>query len=186
MWTLSEASDYMESASIANTEYSFQSEKHPELHLLTRTRTDYSQFTTDPFTGHPLTASRAEANRIDVDAASMSSSDKDSVDPAMLIIPTSSKAYSGVSRYRDFVGSLPVHLAKCILSFLDQPSLFNALCVNQKWRCLVEEVHEEHFVNQSLWEEVMLMQVRCMWFRPNSKQLFMTSFLQPLPLLITP
>ena len=153
----------MESASIANTEYSFQSEKYPELHLLTRTRTDYSQFSIDPFTGNPLTVSCAEASRADIEAASTSSTDNGSVDPAILIIPTSSKAYSGVSRYRDFIGSLPVHLAKCILSFLDQTSLFNALCVNPKWRSLVNEVHQEHFVNQSLWEEVMLMQVQCVW-----------------------
>lgn len=153
--------DYVESASIANTEYSYRSEKNPELHLLTRTKKEYSQFTADPFTGNPLTVSPAEVSRGDTRAASISGSDSDSVDPAILIIPTSSKAYSGVSRYRDFIGSLPVHLTKCILSYLDRPSLFNALCVNLKWRSLVEEVHQEHFVNQSLWEEVMLMQVQC-------------------------
>ncbi|XP_070185909.1 F-box and WD repeat domain containing protein 10B-like isoform X2 [Littorina saxatilis] len=151
--------DYMETASIASTEYSYRSEKHPELQLLTHARTDYSEFTTNPFTGAHLPISRAAISRGDTaDSASTCGTDTDSVDPAILIIPTSSKAYSGVARYKDFIGSLPVHLAKCILSFLHQASLFNALCVNLKWRTLVEEVHQEHFVGQSLWEEVMLMQ----------------------------
>ncbi|KAL8573173.1 hypothetical protein ACOMHN_036158 [Nucella lapillus] len=151
-------SDYTETGSVANTEYSYQTEKHPELHLLTLTKSDYSQFSTDPFTGNLLPQSRAEISRGDIDAASSISTDTDSIDPAILIIPTSSKAYAGVSRYVDFISSLPVHLSKCILGFLDQASLFNSLCVNAKWRSLVEEVHQEHFVSQSLWEEVMLMQ----------------------------
>ena len=150
----------METASIANTEYSFRSEKHPELQLLARARSDYSQFSSDPFTGIAITPGRTEVTRGDGDAASSTGTETDSVDPAILIIPTSSKAYSGVARYIDFISSLPVHLSKCILGYLDQPSLFNALCVSSKWRSLVEEVHQEHFVSQSLWEEVMLMQVR--------------------------
>ncbi|XP_076443004.1 F-box and WD repeat domain containing protein 10B-like [Babylonia areolata] len=153
------ASDYVETDSVANTEYSYQTEKHPELQLLTMTKSDYSQFTTNPFTGNPITMSRADVSRGDGgDAASSISSSSDSVDPTILIIPTSSKAYAGVARHVDFISNLPVHLSKCILGFLDQASLFNALCVNGKWRSLVEEVHQEHFVSQSLWEEVMLMQ----------------------------
>nr|KAG5713481.1 hypothetical protein BaRGS_025029 [Batillaria attramentaria] len=155
--------DYVETASIANTEYSYTSEKHPELQLLTTALPEYSEVTIDPFTGRQITSSHADIIRWDAraaqaDVASRDSAETDSVDPAIFIIPTSSKAYSGVAKYRDFVGCLPVHLAKCILSFLDQPSLYNALCVNQKWRKLVEEVHQEYFVNQSLVEEVMLMQ----------------------------
>lgn len=152
------AQDYMETSSIVDTEYSFSSKDHPELELLTLARTDYSKVMADPFTGTPASVSLS-CKMIRSNTTCMDDSVSDSVDPVLLVIPTSSKAYSGVAKHRDFIGCLPVHLAKCILSFLDQPSLFNALCVNQKWRSLVEEVHQEYFVNQSLWEEVMLMQV---------------------------
>ncbi|MBN3290916.1 FBW10 protein, partial [Polypterus senegalus] len=36
-------------------------------------------------------------------------------EPAILVVPTSFQSRSGVSRYRDFIRCLPVHLAKCIL-----------------------------------------------------------------------
>lgn len=42
-------------------------------------------------------------------------SDEDSEDPALMIVPGSSKSVSGVSRYRDFIGCLPVDLSKRIL-----------------------------------------------------------------------
>jgi len=61
--------------------------------------------------------------------------------------------------FRDFIRSLPVHIAKYILGYLDIASLHNALCVSTNWRTLVEEVHNEFRVNQDLIEEVMLMQV---------------------------
>ena len=85
--------------------------------------------------------------------------DLSELDPTCMVVPTSEKAYSGVSRYKDFVRQLPVHLSKYILSWVDQVSLYNCVCVSRHWRLLVEEVHEEFHVNQRLWEEVMLMQV---------------------------
>jgi hypothetical protein len=127
-----------------------------DLELLAATKAGYSTITHDPFTAERISAKRQPRKRDRIESAS----DADSVDPALMIIPTSSKAYSGVTRHVDFIGSLPVHLAKFILSFLDKPSLYNALCVSAKWRFLVQEVRQEHFVNQSLWEEVMLMQVK--------------------------
>ncbi len=42
-------------------------------------------------------------------------SDEDSEDPALMVVPGSSKSVSGVSRYRDFIGCLPVDLSKRIL-----------------------------------------------------------------------
>uniref|UniRef100_A0A672FPT0 F-box and WD repeat domain containing 10 n=1 Tax=Salarias fasciatus TaxID=181472 RepID=A0A672FPT0_SALFA len=44
-----------------------------------------------------------------------SQQDEDSEDPALMVVPGSSKSVSGVGRYRDFVAGLPVHLAKRIL-----------------------------------------------------------------------
>lgn len=42
-------------------------------------------------------------------------SDEDSEDPALMVVPGSSKSVSGVSRYRDFIACLPVDLSKRIL-----------------------------------------------------------------------
>ncbi len=86
-------------------------------------------------------------------------SDLSSMDPTCLVIPTSTKAHAGVARYKDFIRMLPVHLSKMILGYLDQVSLNNCVCVSKNWRGLAEEVHREHYVQQALWEEVMLMQV---------------------------
>ena len=81
------------------------------------------------------------------------------VDPTCLVVAGSAKAHSGVSRYKDFIQGLPVHLSKYIMGFLDQVSLHNCVCVSKKWRVLAEEVHKEFYINQHLQEEVMLMQV---------------------------
>ena len=86
-------------------------------------------------------------------------SDLSSLDPTFMVLPNSVKAHSGVARYKDFVRLLPVHISKLILAFLDQVSLNNCVCVSKNWRILAEEVHRECFVQQSLREEVMLMQV---------------------------
>lgn len=40
---------------------------------------------------------------------------EDSEDPALMVVPGSSKSVSGVSRYRDFISCLPVNLSKRIL-----------------------------------------------------------------------
>ena len=95
----------------------------------------------------------------DSELLSSNSVEEHSIDPAVLILTMSSKAYSGVSQYKDFIGCLPVHLALFILNLLDQTSLYNALCVNDKWRTLAEEIRIENRVKQDLREEAMLMQV---------------------------
>lgn len=77
----------------------------------------------------------------------------------MLVMPTSSKGHAGVSRYKDYIRWLPVHLAKNILGMLDKVSLHNCVCVSKNWRVLVEEVHRESYEKHRLWEDVMLMQV---------------------------
>ena len=89
-------------------------------------------------------------------------SDLSSMDPTFMVLPNSIKAHSGVAKYKDFIRLLPVHVSKLILGLLDQVSLNNCVCVSKNWRILAEEVHRECFVQQSLREEVMLMQVRRM------------------------
>ncbi|XP_070580765.1 F-box and WD repeat domain containing protein 10B-like isoform X2 [Ptychodera flava] len=147
--------------SLASSVYSFDSEEHPECNLLKVARSQYSTPVTDPFTGDDL-ASDHELVEDDDDTKSVTSTDgqsqRSSIDPTRLVIPTTPMAVAGVMRYRDFIRDLPVHLAKYILSFLDQPNLYNMLCVSKHWRMIVEEVHQDRNINQAIWEEVMLMQ----------------------------
>ena len=162
-------SDDYESASIASTTYTFQSEERTDLALLTTTRSAYSAITTDPFCPPPDPEESARDTTADSvfcldeiindDSGEDDESELSSVDPTCMVIPASTKAYSGVARHRDFIRSLPIHLSKYILGFLDTVSLHNCVLVSQHWRILIEEVHKEYYVNQHLWEEVMLMQV---------------------------
>ncbi|GFS02102.1 CMT1A duplicated region transcript 1 protein-like [Elysia marginata] len=162
--TVAEENVY-EASSVASTEYSHHSEERPELGLLSASRTEYSPLVENPFTGEviPLRASNsAHVNTSKHPATPDHASTTEgtgTLDPMILVIPTSAKAYAGVQKYKDFIRCLPVHLAKMILSKLDMASLYNALCVSPNWRKLAEEVRLEFGVNQQLREEVMLMQV---------------------------
>ncbi|XP_077748687.1 F-box and WD repeat domain containing protein 10B isoform X4 [Canis aureus] len=47
---------------------------------------------------------------------------------------------SGVSKYRDFIRYLPIHLSKYILSMLDKNSLNRCTSVSQHWAALAQQV----------------------------------------------
>ncbi|XP_004685128.1 PREDICTED: CMT1A duplicated region transcript 1 protein [Condylura cristata] len=47
---------------------------------------------------------------------------------------------SGVSKYRDFIRYLPIHLSKYILSMLDRSSLNRCAFVSQHWAALAQQV----------------------------------------------
>ncbi|XP_031171561.1 F-box/WD repeat-containing protein 10 [Sander lucioperca] len=64
-------------------------------------------------------------------------------DPALMVVPGSSKSVSGVSRYLDFIGCLPVDLSKRILGLLDEPTLRRCQKVCRYWRQLAQETVEE-------------------------------------------
>ncbi|XP_013384756.1 CMT1A duplicated region transcript 1 protein [Lingula anatina] len=148
------ADDYFEAASITSTEYTFNTEDHPEVELLSKASPGYTtpaSLFRDDLTEEELVNSDRSEDEDD-------NSDISSIDPTCMVIPTSAKAHSGVARYKDIIRCIPVHLSKNILSMLDQTSLYNALLVSKHWRALCEEVHSEHAVNQQLHEEVMLMQ----------------------------
>ncbi|XP_059139668.1 F-box and WD repeat domain containing protein 10B-like [Physella acuta] len=151
--------DNYEAASVISTEYSHHTSEHPELDLMLMSHSGYSNIVENPFTGEiiPYKEDKKYAHRSS-DNQSVSGASLNSVDPLLLVIPTSAKAYSGVSQHKDFIRCLPVHLAKMILSMLDMVSLYNALCVSPNWRKLAEEVKVEFAVSQQLREEVMLMQ----------------------------
>lgn len=161
---------YTECSSIASSNFTYRTDEHPDLEFLTTTSQQYGQDNTNPFTGAQFPRFEngvdfenytGEENYIrDDDFYDDTAS---SLDPAYMVIPTSSKAYVGVAKHCDLIRLLPVHISKMILSLLDKTSLMNALCVSLSWRILVEEVHRDAYVNQQLWEEVMLMQVGYMY-----------------------
>ncbi|KAM4623589.1 F-box/WD repeat-containing protein 10-like [Polymixia lowei] len=82
----------------------------------------------------------------------------DSEDPALMVVPRSSASMSGVSRYRDFIRSLPVHLAKRILGLLDKHTLRCCRNVSLHWRYLTEDTTEDISAKRARWNQIMLMQ----------------------------
>ena len=152
---------YTECGSIASSNFTYRTDEHPDLELLTTVSQQYGQEQTNPFTGTPLPGYDLGDDFENYDGDDDIYNDtSSSLDPAYMVIPTSAKAYVGVARHSDMIRLLPVHISKMILSMLDKTSLMNALCVSSAWRILVEEVHRDAYVNQQLWEEVMLMQVK--------------------------
>ena len=172
--------DEYENESLHSTIYSYDSDANSDLHLLQTTAGEYSKPTKSPFETliSPESSEKGEDEAEDYKAAALftltfdeneivnddSGDEGDAgmfgpVDPTCLVAPTSAKAYAGVAQHKDFIRQLPVHLAKYILSFLDQVSLFHCVSVCKNWRYIVEEVHKEYFINQHLKEEVLLMQV---------------------------
>lgn len=104
-----------------------------------------------------------------------------SIDPSVIVVASPSVSYLGVSKYKDFIRCLPVHLSKYIFSLLDKNSLTNCLCISKHWRLLAEEVQKDFLVHQLMTEEVMLMQVSLTY---NSLQNFAhTSIICLVPLL---
>ncbi|XP_051529787.1 F-box and WD repeat domain containing protein 10B [Myxocyprinus asiaticus] len=79
-------------------------------------------------------------------------------DPALTVVPRSSKSLSGVSRHRDLIRSLPVDIAKRILGLLDKASLYSCKCVSKHWRCLTEEILTEMEVKKSVEKQAMILQ----------------------------
>ncbi|XP_045213693.2 F-box and WD repeat domain containing protein 10B-like isoform X2 [Mercenaria mercenaria] len=150
---------YTECGSIASSNFTYRTDEHPDLELLTTVSQQYGQDQTNPLTGTPLPGYEpVDEFENDYGDEEYYNDTTSSLDPAYMVIPTSAKAYVGVAKHSDMIRLLPVHISKMILSMLDKASLMNALCVSSAWRILVEEVHRDAYVNQQLWEEVMLMQ----------------------------
>ncbi|XP_059387548.1 F-box and WD repeat domain containing protein 10B isoform X2 [Carassius carassius] len=82
----------------------------------------------------------------------------DDPDPALTVVPRSSKSLSGVSRHRDFIRCLPVDIAKRILGLLDKVSLYSCKHVSMHWQWLTEEVLTELEVKKSVEKQAMILQ----------------------------
>lgn len=102
---------------------------------------------------------KASAVKAKVEKLDSEEEETEHIDPTCLVAAGSAKAQSGVSQYKDFIRYLPIHLSKYILGSLDQASLNNCTRVSKKWKNVAEQAHKEYFINKSLQEEVMLMQV---------------------------
>ncbi|KAJ7984856.1 hypothetical protein DPEC_G00359110 [Dallia pectoralis] len=79
-------------------------------------------------------------------------------DPALMVVPRGSRSVSGVSRYRDFIRGLPVHLAKRILGLLDKASLRHCKDVSKHWRYLMGDTQKDRNCRKILEKQAMLMQ----------------------------
>ncbi|KAM9336934.1 F-box and WD repeat domain containing protein 10B [Symphorus nematophorus] len=88
-------------------------------------------------------------------------SDEDSEDPALMVVPGSSKSLSGVSRYRDFISCLPVDLSKRILGLLDEQSLKRCQKVCRYWQHLARETMEEMKYTRIFQDQIKAMMKKC-------------------------
>ncbi|XP_078147049.1 F-box and WD repeat domain containing protein 10B [Centroberyx gerrardi] len=85
-------------------------------------------------------------------------SEADSEDPALMVVPGSSSSMSGVSRYRDFIRCLPVHLSKRILGLLDKYTLRCCRKVSLHWRYLAQETMEDMDAKRIFQDQVVMME----------------------------
>nr|XP_020481002.1 F-box/WD repeat-containing protein 10-like isoform X2 [Monopterus albus] len=69
--------------------------------------------------------------------------DEDSEDPALMVVPGSSKSMSGVNLCIDFIGCLPVDLSKRILGLLGEHTLRRCQKVCRCWQYLAKQTLEE-------------------------------------------
>ncbi|XP_078658550.1 F-box and WD repeat domain containing protein 10B-like [Branchiostoma floridae x Branchiostoma belcheri] len=150
------STDWEDDESLASSNYTYNTEEHPELYLLTQANLEYATPATHPITGEefdPIVVNYGEDVYLSDDSSEFSS-----IDPTCMVLPTSVTATAGVAKYRDFISGLPVHLSKYILGFLDRISLYNCLAVGKTWRVLADQVQQEEEIQNQLWEEVLFYQ----------------------------
>ncbi|KAG5262886.1 hypothetical protein AALO_G00280070 [Alosa alosa] len=172
-----------EIASIPESHYSFSSDGNPDLELLICASSVYGavdlpfrcqaddvmestvdtgcgSLTTVSDGGHKETSyagyGSATSGRDERDASDTDSAYSD--DPALTVVPKSSRSFSGVGRHRDFIRQLPVHITKRILGLLDSTSLLSCLNVSQHWQYLALEVQHEGRVKRLLENKAMSLQ----------------------------
>ncbi|XP_030611453.1 F-box/WD repeat-containing protein 10 isoform X2 [Archocentrus centrarchus] len=86
---------------------------------------------------------------------------EESEDPALMVVPGSSKSVSGVSRHRDFISCLPVDLSKRILGLLGKHTLMCCMAVCRYWQHLVQETLDEMKFRRNFQGEIISMMKRC-------------------------
>ncbi|KAL4648602.1 CMT1A duplicated region transcript 1 protein [Arapaima gigas] len=157
-----------QTSSIPESHYSFNSAEHPELDLLIRASSSYGQLddcwdlrtidVTSETVHDQDPGLQKEPKRDSVGTASGDAESLHSEDLVLTVDTRSSQLLSGVSRYRDFIRGLPVHLAKRILGLLDKEALLSCLYVSQHWRHLTEEVCVDFEFKRILENRAMIVQ----------------------------
>ncbi|KAL7869519.1 hypothetical protein AOLI_G00135070 [Acnodon oligacanthus] len=162
-------------SSLSESHYSFHSADHPELDLLIQASSTYKPLyecfpheTQDNCAAEILHRSEPTKNAIwseleEVTFRVQRGKDSDthsdsSEDPALMVVPLSSKSMSGVSLHRDFIRRLPVDIAKRILGLLDIATLQHCKLVSQHWRYLTEEILRENEVKKMVENQAMVLQ----------------------------
>ncbi|XP_036427711.1 CMT1A duplicated region transcript 1 protein [Colossoma macropomum] len=162
-------------SSLSESHYSFHSGDHPELDLLIQASSTYKPVyecfpheTQDNCAAEILHRSEPTKNAIwseleEVTFRGRRGKDSDthsdsSEDPALMVVPRSSKSMSGVSLHRDFIRRLPVDIAKRILGLLDTATLQHCKLVSQHWRYLTEEILRENEVKKMVENQAMVLQ----------------------------
>ncbi|KAG7265313.1 hypothetical protein CRUP_012764 [Coryphaenoides rupestris] len=82
----------------------------------------------------------------------------DDDDPALTVVPRGWASRSGVSRYRDFLRCLPVHLAKMTLVSNPSTTPVEPARRVQHWRYLVDDLALDHHAKKGLRRQLLIMQ----------------------------
>uniref|UniRef100_A0ABM5FMA2 F-box and WD repeat domain containing protein 10B isoform X1 n=1 Tax=Pogona vitticeps TaxID=103695 RepID=A0ABM5FMA2_9SAUR len=73
----------------------------------------------------------------------------------------SPKKTSNLSKYKDFIRCLPIHLSKRILRMLDHKSLSRCAFVSPHWNMLVKQIKKDALSNRALRSEIMFLKGSC-------------------------
>ncbi|XP_055263317.1 F-box and WD repeat domain containing protein 10B isoform X2 [Moschus berezovskii] len=76
----------------------------------------------------------------------------------LLELDTVRELSSGVSRYRDFIRQLPIHLSKYILSLLDRSTLNRCSFVSQHWAALAQQVKTDLSMHSFIQHQITFLQ----------------------------
>ncbi|XP_078082108.1 F-box and WD repeat domain containing protein 10B [Mustelus asterias] len=159
-------------SSLQGSYYTFRTEEHSELELLSEIWPEYTIVSPDILPAsllfHPENHAASGANvqpKTDSTKKKKSSSWKKRSDiyaeidqPSSIFITSSFEATSGVAHHKDFLHCLPIHLSKYILSFLDERSLTNSMHVSRYWSCLGREITRDKLALQCIFDEVVKLQ----------------------------
>ncbi|XP_055436012.1 F-box and WD repeat domain containing protein 10B isoform X1 [Bubalus kerabau] len=100
----------------------------------------------------------SEMNRLFSEKASVSKSGLAPATDVLLELDTVRELSSGVSRYRDFIRQLPIHLSKYILSLLDRSTLNRCSFVSQHWAALAQQVKADLSIHSFIQHQITFLQ----------------------------
>ena len=147
-------STFSEDSSLPCSDYSFRTDRHPDVYILASVNAQYEALTKPSETDVDYSEDKFDDLSLSDDHLSSISS----LDPCVLVVTHSKQALSGVSRFADFVSKLPVHLSKKIVGLLDVHSQSSAALVNTTWHGIVRQVQFELRIQREIIEEAVLMQ----------------------------